>query len=149
MKGDKRNMIPIDLTKTPEVLPQAVYNILCDKVTLLDGEGNATFLEERIETISLSIKVISDDPSLEGFKKSFQHRLNVPLPADSADDKDRKIYFLKVTCDGFGVLYTESGFEPNDFLNKTAEALVVQAASKTTGQIFNNIKRFLGPNEQK
>jgi len=136
-------MIPVDLTKTSEPIPQGVYNVLCEKVTLLDGEKNATFLDEKVETIVLSLKVISDDPSLDGCRKSLFHRLNVPLPADSGDAKDTKIFFLKMACEGFGVNFDESGFEPNDFLNKTATVLIVQAASKETGQVFNNIKKFI------
>jgi len=134
--------IPIDLTKTLEPIPTAVYDIMCEKVSLLDAGGNATFLEEATEVISLGIKVISDDPSLEGCRRSFKHRLNVPTPADGEEDRDRKIFFIKTACDGFGVPYSESGFEPNDFVNKTASALITQNASKSTGEIFNNIKKF-------
>lgn len=137
-------LIPIDLTRTLEPLPVAVYTILCEGVALLDEAGNDTFLDDKIAVISLKIKIISDDPALNGCRKRIQHRLNIPLSTDSADLKDMKIFFAKKTCEGFGVEFTEEGFDPGEFVNKTTQAIIVQNADKSgSGQIYNNIKSFV------
>ena len=137
-------VIPIDLTKVSEPLPQGVYDLMCEKVVLYDGEGNKTEDEGSAEVVSLRVRVLTDDPTLADYKKSIQQRLNLPVPADSGDIKDTKMYFIKQSCEGFGVEFDESGFSPFDFAQKTATAMIVQNAAKDgSGQIYNNIKKFI------
>lgn len=135
--------IPVNLNEEAQPLvPQAVYELACEEVTVLDKDGQPAADGDEVDQINLRIKIMSDDPSTKDCKKTIFHRLGIPNESDDGDMKGLKLYLLKAACVGFGVSYGDEGFDPMEFRGKMGKALIIQKGA-SDGRMFNNIKKFV------
>ena len=137
------DMIPVDLTEEPKVLPTGTNNIACKGVTYKNANGEKTENLLEAEKVTLQVEALEcSGPEFEGCDPTFFASFR--LPVGDIDDKTRKgrIFNTKRHFDGFGVEYTKKGFDPAGFEGKATKVVIGQY-TLDNGAVINTIDSFL------
>lgn len=127
-------MIPVDLTsKDLDNFEAGEYEFIITKAEPRTNESGA------VEAVVLYHSCTS--PEYQG--KTIAHRVNLPQPSDTPEQIYMKKKFLKIACSYFNVIFDSSGFDYTAFIGKSCRALVKPTPDKKTGNVYDNIVRWL------